>query len=119
MQRLSCRERAQDGRLSRREFVAALAVPIVAGACNRRPYRRGDFSLPERSVVELLPASSYNVDFSELIGRGLRDLGVSVQGRRVLLKPNMVEYEPGTAINTNPLWLLERSWLFNVPAPLR
>jgi len=26
-----------------------------------------------------------------------------VRGRRVLLKPNMVEYEPGTAINTNPL----------------
>jgi len=103
MQRLSCKERAQDGRLSRREFVAALAVPIVAGACNRRPYRGGDFSLPERSVVELLPASSYDADFGDLIGRGLRDLGVSVQGRRVLLKPNMVEYEPGTAINTNPL----------------
>ena len=103
MQRLSSKGRAQDGRLSRREFVAALAVPIVAGACNRRPYRRSDFSLPQRSVVELLPASSYNVDFGDLIGRGLRDLGVTVQGRRVLLKPNMVEYEPGTAINTNPL----------------
>ena len=103
MQRLSSKERAQDVRLSRREFVAALAVPLVAGACNRRPYRRSDFSLPQRSVVELLPASSYDVDFGDLIGRGLRDLGVTVRGRRVLLKPNMVEYEPGTAINTNPL----------------
>jgi uncharacterized protein (DUF362 family) len=28
---------------------------------------------------------------------------VDVSGRRVFLKPNMVEYEPGTIINTNPL----------------
>jgi uncharacterized protein (DUF362 family) len=30
-------------------------------------------------------------------------LGVDLRGKRVLLKPNMVEYEPGTAINTHPL----------------
>ena len=64
MQRLSSKERAQDGRLSRREFVAALAVPIVAGACNRRPYRRGDFSLP-RAVGRGAPAGV-------LVRRGFR-----------------------------------------------
>jgi uncharacterized protein (DUF362 family) len=48
-----------------------------------------------------LPASSYDVDFSDLIGRGLRELGVDLRGRRVLLKPNLVEYEPGTVINTH------------------
>jgi uncharacterized protein (DUF362 family) len=32
----------------------------------------------------------------------MRELGVNVSGKRVLLKPNMVEYEPGTAINTHP-----------------
>jgi len=103
MQRLSSKGRADALRLSRREFVAALAVPLAAAGCTRRPYRRSDFSLPQRSVVELLPASSYDVDFGDLIGRGLHDLGVTVRDRRVLLKPNMVEYEPGTAINTNPL----------------
>ena len=76
MQRSSSNERAPDVRLSRREFVAALAVPMVAAACSRRPYRRSDFRLPQRSVVELLPASSYDVDFSALIGLGLRELGV-------------------------------------------
>jgi uncharacterized protein (DUF362 family) len=50
----------------------------------------------------LFPASSYAVDFADLIFRGFRELGVNVAGRRVLLKPNMVEYEPGTAINTHP-----------------
>jgi uncharacterized protein (DUF362 family) len=32
----------------------------------------------------------------------LDELGVALKGRRVLLKPNMVEYESGTAINTHP-----------------
>jgi uncharacterized protein (DUF362 family) len=50
----------------------------------------------------LFPASDYAVDFADLIYRGFRELGVSLTGRRVLLKPNMVEYEPGTAINTHP-----------------
>jgi len=94
---------AHGQRLSRRDFVAALSVPFVAAACTRRPYDPRQFALPRRSLVGLFPASSYDVDFGDLIGRGLRELGVNVHGRRVLLKPNMVEYEPGTAINTNPL----------------
>ena len=91
-------------RLSRREFIGAVSLPFFAGACGRRrPFDARRFTVPERSVVALLPAATYDVDFSDLIGRGLRDLGVDVTGRRVFLKPNIVEYEPGTAINTNPL----------------
>ena len=51
----------------------------------------------------LYAARDYTIDFKELIGRGLADLNVDVRGRRVFLKPNMVEYESNTAINTNPL----------------
>jgi uncharacterized protein (DUF362 family) len=91
-------------RLSRREFIGALAVPAIAAACGpRRPYDRRAFTIPERSPVALLHAGSYRIDFADLIGRGLRELSVDVRGKRVLLKPNMVEYEPGTAINTHPL----------------
>jgi uncharacterized protein (DUF362 family) len=50
----------------------------------------------------LFAASSYAADFSDIIGRGLSELGVDVRGRRVFLKPNMVEYEGHTAINTHP-----------------
>ena len=43
------------------------------------------------------------MDLSDVVFRGLRELQIDVRGKRVLLKPNMVEYEPGTAINTHPL----------------
>jgi uncharacterized protein (DUF362 family) len=95
---------ALGGRMTRRGFLSLLTVPLVAAGCRRRQYfDPREFTMPERSAVALLPASSYDVDFADLIGRGLTELGVDVRGRRVLLKPNMVEYEPGTAINTNPL----------------
>ena len=47
---------------------------------------------PPISDVLLLAAASYDADISGAIGRGLRELGFSLAGKRVLLKPNMVEY---------------------------
>jgi uncharacterized protein (DUF362 family) len=92
-----------DG-LTRRAFLGTAVLPLVAAAaCNRRPYDPRNFHTLDRSPVALLPAASYDVDFSTLIGLGLRELGVDVRGKRVFLKPNMVEYEAGTAINTDPL----------------
>ena len=88
--------------LSRRRFLAALSLPLLGTACQRRPYDAAGFILPERSAVGLFPANDYAADFADLVHRGLRELGVNVTGRRVFLKPNMVEYEPGTAINTHP-----------------
>src|SRR6266540_402648 len=99
-------------RLSRREFVGALSIPFLAAGCSRRPYDPRRFSKPDRSPVALLSAPSYDVDFSDLIGHGLRELSVDVRGRRVFLKPNMVEYEPGTAINTNPLVVIGAAMAF-------
>lgn len=88
--------------VSRREFLAATAVALASG-CTRKspPYESSEFSLPARSPVTILPAPRYDIDFADLIGRGLAELRVDVKDRRVLLKPNLVEYEPGTVINTN------------------
>jgi len=88
--------------LTRRAFLGAAAFPLIAAGCRRAPYDARAFRTAERSAVTLLPADSYDVDFAGLIGRGLADLRVDVRGRRVFLKPNMVEYEAGTAINTDP-----------------
>ena len=90
--------------ISRRDLLKAL--PLVAGlaACRRAlPYRPQDFSRPARSTVAILDAPNYSIDLADVISRGIHELGFDVRGRSVLLKPNMIEYEPGHLINTNPL----------------
>ena len=88
--------------LTRRAF---LAVPLAAAAACRGgpPFVEAEFSLPRTSAVGLFPAPAYTADLADVISRGLRELGIDVRGRSVLLKPNMVEYEAGQAINTHPL----------------
>jgi uncharacterized protein (DUF362 family) len=89
--------------LTRRQALAALSLPFISAACRRPLFDPATFAPPASSAVALLPASSYAADFADIVGRGLRELGVDVRGRRVFLKPNMVEYERETAINTHPL----------------
>ena len=89
-------------KVSRRAFLATLPLAAAAASCRRRPFRREDFIVPDRSSMAILPASSYDIDLADVIYRGLEMVQPSVAGRRVFLKPNMVEYESGTAINTHP-----------------
>jgi uncharacterized protein (DUF362 family) len=90
-------------RPSRRDFLKTLPLAAVASSCGRTtPYRREDFVVPARSPMAILPAPSYDTNLTDVITRGLDLLGVSVAGRRVFLKPNMVEYESKAAINTHP-----------------
>ena len=90
--------------LTRRGFLTAVGAAVVAGACRRTspPFNESEFTVPSRSAVGLFAAASYSIELADVIFRGFRELGVDVSGRRVFLKPNMVEYEPGTAINTHP-----------------
>lgn len=90
--------------ISRRDLLKALPVAAVVASCGRTPpYQRDDFVLPSRSAVGLFPAPTYDTDFADVISRGLHELRPSVSGKSVLLKPNLVEYAPGTVINTHPL----------------
>jgi len=89
-------------RVTRRAFVATASIFAATAWCGRRPYDASQFAVPTSSAVGLFPVSSYAADFSDTVFRGFRELGVVLEGRRVLLKPNMVEYEAGTAINTHP-----------------
>lgn len=95
-------ERVPSGRNWTRREVLALPLLAALTSC-RRPYDRGSFVLPARSSVGLFPAADYHADFADVIFRGLQTMGVEVRGRRVLLKPNLVEYENGSCINTHPL----------------
>ncbi|HUR20823.1 MAG TPA: DUF362 domain-containing protein [Vicinamibacterales bacterium] len=84
-------------------MLKALPMAAVLASCGRKPYERADFPAAPRSTVGIFPAPTYDVDFADVISRGLRELGIDVKGRSVLLKPNLVEYAPGTVINTHPL----------------
>jgi uncharacterized protein (DUF362 family) len=88
--------------LSRRGFLAATAGALAAAAC-APPYRPSDFAIAPLSPVGLFPVARYDGGLLDTIARGLRELRVDVAGRRVLLKPNLVEYEADTIINTHPL----------------
>lgn len=85
--------------VSRRGFHAAVATGLLTGCAGPKP--------PEpfagRSAVSVLKAPDYDVDLTKLILTGLSQAGApDVKGKRVLLKPNLVEFDHATAINTHP-----------------
>ena len=92
--------------ISRRDLFKSLPVAALAAsiACRRTPppYDPARFVHPATSDVAILPASRYEIDFSDVIARGLRLLKVDVRNKRVLLKPNLVEFERDRVINTHP-----------------
>jgi len=88
--------------LTRRDFLAALPLAAAAAACRRAPYDQASFTIPRQSEVALLPVSDYGASVADAISRGIDLLRPAVRDRRVLLKPNLVEYESGTMINTHP-----------------
>jgi uncharacterized protein (DUF362 family) len=51
----------------------------------------------------VLPASGYDeAGLDRLLVDGLDSIGADVTGARVLLKPNLIEFDPTTSINTDP-----------------
>ena len=79
--------------LTRREVLAGAAAGALAG-CSRAPR-----SAP---LVSIVRAGSYSLDLLDPIRRLLAEQKVEVRGKRVVLKPNLVEFDPGTTINTHP-----------------
>lgn len=53
------------------------------------------------SAVAIVKASSYSDDLANRMLEGVRACGLDVRGQKVLLKPNLVEFDPNTCINTN------------------
>ena len=93
---------------SRRSFLVGSAA-LAAGASVSVP-----FFLPKyhsdrrakRSRVAILNVEQYSQRIDEVLASGLRLFRINVQGMTVVLKPNLVDYIPGTAINTHPTLVL-------------
>ncbi len=63
-------------------------------ACGRRPQTR--------PRVSIMRAPGYGAELLDPIRRALTEHGLAVRGKRVLLKPNLVEFDEGAPINTHP-----------------
>jgi uncharacterized protein (DUF362 family) len=60
---------------------------------------------PAQTAVHIGPVTDYNADLADLLQRQYRDAfreRVPLAGKRVVLKPNLVEYHRDKVINTNP-----------------
>ena len=87
--------------MKRRGFLQAGIVAAGAahiGCSSREPLPAGPGG---RSAVAILKASSYSADLAGLLRRGAELCGLQAKGKRVLLKPNLVEFDSTTAINTH------------------
>jgi uncharacterized protein (DUF362 family) len=54
------------------------------------------------SRVAIVRAQSYDLDLGALLFQVLREFDLPLGGKRVLLKPNFVEPDPGGLVNTHP-----------------
>jgi uncharacterized protein (DUF362 family) len=68
----------------------------------RPPFDAGAFAPPGEAHVAVLRQSTYENGLEDAVARGLSAIGADVAGAHVLLKPNFVEYDPASAINTDP-----------------
>ncbi len=91
---------------TRREFLGACVGGAILAASGHFLWRRFLRSRWQaRTFIAKVPG--YQADIATVIGAGLRQLGISpkeIKGKRILLKPNLVESNPANLqINTHPL----------------
>lgn len=95
--------------MDRRRFLQAAAggAALSAAACRggSDPWDRTAYRKSARSRVAVLTAGGYDRPLGRVVEEGLRLFPLDVQGRRVLLKPNLVEFDPAGVINTHPALL--------------
>jgi uncharacterized protein (DUF362 family) len=85
--------------LTRREFLAATAGTAMLTGCATQQRS----TAPAR--VSIVKAPAYDQTIYDTMRRVLAEhLHLDdVRGRSILLKPNLVEFEPGSSINTHPM----------------
>lgn len=83
--------------MKRRDFLAGTFGAVGLGACARRR------TVAYRPLVSVMGAPAYSQDVYATMRQVLAEHRLTVRGLRVILKPNLVEYEPGNSINTHPL----------------
>lgn len=91
--------------INRRDLLIGTAA-VAAGASVSVPFftpRYHEVRRPRRSRVAILRVENYSQKLGATLFAGLRLFSLDVRGKNVVLKPNLVDYIAGNAINTHPL----------------
>ena len=92
--------------MQRRDFLRSsvmVGMASLAGSCSGvSRWQAAAFCKTRSSRVAILKAASYEDDLARVVLDGIKACHLSVAGKTVLLKPNLVEYERETVINTHP-----------------
>ena len=74
----------------------------IAACSQQAQWAPGAYRKPHQSRVAILRAENYAKDLIGSILDGIKDFPLEVANKRILLKPNLVEYERDNVINTHP-----------------
>lgn len=100
--------------LTRRDFLIGSAA-LAAGASVTTPFVLPKYHLDRRSKrsrVAVLRAEQYDQQLGRIVEERLRLFPMNVRGKTVVLKPNLVDYLQGNAINTHPTLVLAAAEAF-------
>ena len=84
---------ANNSHSSRRKWIAGASAVALAG-CARRPV--------EWAPVSVHRVAEYSESLYDLFRRIIQEHKLDVAGKNVVLKPNLVEFDQNTVINTHP-----------------
>src|SRR5215510_13475047 len=89
----------------RRFLVGSLLTPLtgtLAGCSSDSRDDRSAYRGTPEAKVAILGRTSHAEPLVDTILQGIRLFRLNVYGKKVLLKPNLVEFDPAGVINTNP-----------------
>lgn len=87
--------------ISRRDFLPVAAASLLSGYAGFKGGTPKISRKRESPAVAIVKAATYSEDLASRILEGVRACALDVTGQKVLLKPNLVEFDPNTCINTN------------------
>ncbi|MBI2685860.1 MAG: DUF362 domain-containing protein [Acidobacteria bacterium] len=76
---------------------------VLAGAAGLGGCRK---AAGPKAKVTVRKVASYSLELTEMLRGVIREHGLAVRGKRVVLKPNLVEFDPALPVNTNPAMVM-------------
>src|ERR1700733_8703714 len=88
--------------LTRRELLVTAAAGVALTRCSPAAPKKSA-AAPRGSLVSISKAPGYTMDVYDAVYRMVAEHKLNVRGKRIVIKPNLVEFDPETTINTNPV----------------